>query len=143
MPARNGALSNSYFGTEEYIPPEALSFGPSSSPRFENDLWSLGVIIWQIFNSANETPFKGASQEETFKRIKEYDLDLTDNAFGHSVPDVAKDLIGKLVQKAPEKRLGAIDLEELKRHPFFEGIDFNTLYSTESPLEAKFRKLTL
>ena len=61
-------------------------------------------------------------------------MDLTDNAFGHSVPDVAKDLIGKLVQKAPEKRLGAIDLEELKRHPFFEGIDFNTLYSTESPL---------
>ena len=39
-------------------------------------------------------------------------------------PDVVQDLIKKLLQKDPAKRLGADDLKHLKEHPFFEGIDF-------------------
>lgn len=35
-------------GTEAYISPEAIN---SRNAQFESDLWSLGVIIWQLFDS--------------------------------------------------------------------------------------------
>ena len=39
-------------GTEEYISPEAIS-GKQSGVSFGSDLWSLGVILWQIFSNRN------------------------------------------------------------------------------------------
>ena len=40
----------------------------------------------------------------------------------------AKDLIKKLLCRDPRKRLGATkDSEELKEHPFFEGIDWQSV----------------
>ena len=46
MPDSSKVLEDLYIGTEEYISPEGLSSGLSANPRFENDLWSLGVMIW-------------------------------------------------------------------------------------------------
>lgn len=43
-------------------------------------------------------------------------------------PEVAQDLIKKLLLKDPAKRLGADDLEYLKLHAFFEGVDFTKMY---------------
>ena len=57
MPENSKVLEDLYVGTEEYISPEGLSSGPSSAPRFENDLWSLGIIVWQLFSANNSTPF--------------------------------------------------------------------------------------
>ena len=34
------------------------------------------------------------------------------------------DLIDKLLAYSPQDRLGLLNIEELKSHPFFEGIDF-------------------
>jgi serine/threonine protein kinase len=39
-------------------------------------------------------------------------------------PEVAQDLIKRLLLKDPSKRLGADDLDKLKAHPFFEGVNF-------------------
>lgn len=50
------------------------------------------------------------------------------------IPEVAEDLISKLLIKDPAKRLGANDMKQLKAHPFFEGVDFESLYSQEAPL---------
>ena len=60
-------------------------------------------------------------------------MHVSNTAFGHainsnSVPEVVKDLICKLLVKAPERRLGATDIAELRQHPFFEGLDFDSLY---------------
>ena len=43
-------------GTEQYISPEAI-YGKKSEINFSTDLWSLGVIIWQLFSKENDTPF--------------------------------------------------------------------------------------
>ena len=56
-------------GTEEYISPEALNCERDIS--FESDLWSLGVIIYQIFSIDNKTPFhSNDSHESVFDRIR-------------------------------------------------------------------------
>jgi serine/threonine protein kinase len=43
----------SFVGTADYIAPEIINSQPSS---FSSDLWSLGVIIYQLFTG--KTPFK-------------------------------------------------------------------------------------
>lgn len=49
----------------------------------------------------------------------------------------ARDLVSKLLEKNPSKRLGnKNDAEDLKKHPFFAGIDWDALYNKrlEAPL---------
>jgi serine/threonine protein kinase len=50
-------------GTEDYISPEAITCSSTGAKEvtFASDLWSLGVIIWQIFSKDNSTPFASAS----------------------------------------------------------------------------------
>lgn len=58
-------------------------------------------------------------------------------------PEVAQDLIKKLLLKDPSKRIGADDLNKLKAHPFFEGVKFDSLYDTMPPLLDKHMRLSL
>jgi 3-phosphoinositide dependent protein kinase-1 len=91
-------------GTEEYISPEALE-NSNQGVSYASDLWSFGVIVWQIFAKTNTTPFADASQEKTFQRIKQCSYSMPEDT-----PEVAQDLIRKLLLKDPAKRLGADDL---------------------------------
>lgn len=45
------------------------------------------------------------------------------------LPPVAADFIDRLLQLDPRKRLGANGVKEIKEHPFFEGINWDTLLS--------------
>lgn len=122
-------------GTEEYISPEALH---GSSVSFASDLWSFGVIVWQIFSKANTTPFADSCQEKTFQRIKNCEYSMPEDA-----PEVVQDLIKKLLLKDPSKRLGADDINKLKAHPFFEGVNFDSMYDNLPPLLDKHKRLSL
>lgn len=54
-----------FVGTPEYMSPQTVKSIPVG---IEADLWSLGVIVFQIFSGY--TPFGGASPYLTFLRIK-------------------------------------------------------------------------
>ena len=86
---------------------------------FSSDLWALGVMLYQLNYGC--VPFKGKSQKETFEQIKECQLKTTD------APFAVNDLISKLVVREPENRLGANDISELLKHPYFCDIDFSTI----------------
>ena len=80
-------------GSLNYISPEGINenfgskLGPCSS--FETDLWSFGVIVWQLYSKENMTPFAADSNEETFAKIKSGEYVLPDS----DMPQDAKDLI--------------------------------------------------
>lgn len=38
-----------------------------------------------------------------------------------------------MLNKNPKNRIGVIDKGELKRHPFFKGLDWQKLYNRELP----------
>uniref|UniRef100_A0A7S3R3C7 non-specific serine/threonine protein kinase n=1 Tax=Dunaliella tertiolecta TaxID=3047 RepID=A0A7S3R3C7_DUNTE len=115
--------TTSFVGTAEYVSPEVLHNQPLSYPA---DLWALGCIIFQLLSG--KPPFKAASEYLSFQKVT--DVDYT---YPEAFPAVAKDLVDKLLVVDPDERLGASDLQDLKRHEFFAGVDWGSLRSQKAP----------
>lgn len=63
------------------------------------------------------------NREELFENIKNASLDMPPH-----VSPLAKDLIIKLMNRNPKKRLGAVTgADEIRKHPFFKCIDWQKL----------------
>lgn len=75
-------------------------------------------------------PFRGATEYLTFKKVASGKVDFPNN-----MPEVAKDLISKLLVANPFERIGAQSYNDLKSHPFFESIDWSDLSHMEPLLE--------
>lgn len=50
-----------------------------------------------------------------------------------SLSEDGMDLIKKLLKKNPEERLGYNNFNDLKRHPYFETVNFEDLFKQEVP----------
>ena len=133
IPPRN----KTFVGTAEYVSPEVIN---DQTAGYGADLWAFGIILYQMFYG--KTPFKGENTYLTFKNIEKlnisYDKDI-------SIPDNAKDLINKILIRDPSKRLGAgepktdLDLQHLKKHPFFKGIKWNNIINQNVPNSKLFK----
>jgi serine/threonine protein kinase len=110
---------NSFVGTEEYVAPEIVL---GNGHDFAVDWWSLGVVLYEMLYGA--TPFRGSNRKETFHRILTKAPELT----GETTP--LRDLIAKMVEKDPEKR---IELERIKGHDFFRGIEWDHVLRISRP----------
>lgn len=124
------ARKGTFCGTAEYVSPEILSDQPAT---IACDLWALGCILFQMISG--EFPFKAPSQYLIFQRIKNRTIEWPD-----SISPVAKDLIDKLMQIAPEDRIGANGPDgfmKLKAHPYFKGIDWININSQTPPIAKK------
>lgn len=75
-----------------------------------------------------KTPFKGKTQEQTFELIKQCKVEVPS-----CVPEVAKDLIEKILIKEPENRIGAQNINDLMQHPYFFGINWDTVTDEMPP----------
>lgn len=76
----------------------------------------------------NRPPFRGLSEYLTFQKVTAGVL-----VYPNSFPEVAKDLIGKLLVRDPQQRLGANDYADLKAHPFFAYIKWDELLKSPAP----------
>jgi len=118
-----------FVGTAEYVSPEVIR---GESACFSSDLWALGCILYHML--VGRPPFKAANEYLTFEQIRALDV-----AYPESLPAQAVDLIRRLLVSEPSQRLGAcseasaIDYSPLKEHPFFTGIDFNTVFEAAVP----------
>ncbi|XP_077237700.1 3-phosphoinositide-dependent protein kinase 1-like isoform X2 [Tasmannia lanceolata] len=114
-----------FVGTAGYVPPEVLNSSPAT---FGNDLWALGCTLYQMLSGTS--PFKDANEWLIFQRIIVRDLKFPDY-----FSDEARDLIDKLLDMDPSKRLGCGPggYAALKIHPFFKGVDWENLRGTSAP----------
>ena len=111
-------------GTAEYLAPELIS-GDDASPAA--DLWAVGCVLYQLL--AGRVPFYQADQSKLFEKIKSFPV-----IFPVNFPKEARNLVESLMMKDPMKR---ITIQEIKKHKFFEGFDWNNISAQEPPIPSK------
>ncbi|XP_010553374.1 PREDICTED: serine/threonine-protein kinase KIPK1-like [Tarenaya hassleriana] len=111
------ARSNSFVGTHEYLAPEIIK-GEGHGAAV--DWWTFGILLYELLYG--KTPFKGYNNDETLANVVLMNLKFPDSPL---VSFQAKDLIRGLLVKDPENRFGSEKgAAEIKRHPFFEGLNW-------------------
>ena len=123
-------------GTPDYISPEILNSmeGKGLYGR-ECDWWSLGVCMYEML--VGETPFYSETLVGTYTNIMRHEstLQFPDGSDGSPVlSSAAVDLIKRLCC-APERRFGRDGIAEIQKHPFFKGINWDSLHTTTPPFQ--------
>lgn len=109
------------FGTPEYIAPEVILRQGYGKPV---DWWSMGIILYEFLIGC--VPFFGETPEELFAHTVNDDIEWPAEE-DWSVQPEAKDIITVLLQQSPRDRLGTGGSHEVKDHPYFYGVDWNSL----------------
>ncbi|XP_059941461.1 myotonin-protein kinase isoform X5 [Mesoplodon densirostris] len=108
-------------GTPDYLSPEilqAVGSGPGTgSYGPECDWWALGVLAYEMFYG--QTPFYADSTAETYGKIVHYKLLCP-----------------------PETRLGRNGAGDFRKHPFFFGLDWDSLRDSVPPFTPDFEGAT-
>ncbi len=116
--------------SSEYMAPEVIN---SNDCKPDADWWSYGIIIYELLFGI--PPFFAEDENNLKEQIKKYELRFPKTP---SVSKQAKDLIKKLLIKNPANRLGhAKGFEEIKKHEFFKGLNFDNLINKKIAPEYK------
>ncbi|XP_078040934.1 phosphoinositide-dependent kinase 1 isoform X1 [Augochlora pura] len=118
----------SFVGTAQYVSPELLTDKTASRA---SDLWALGCIVYQMV--AGLPPFRSRSEYMIFQKILKLEYEIPDGFC-----ELARSLVSQLLVLEPGMRLGAQDehgagYPSIRAHPFFEGVDFETLHEQNPP----------
>jgi serum/glucocorticoid-regulated kinase 2 len=113
-------------GTPAFVAPEMLTrvgYGKAV------DWWALGILLYEL--TVGESPFYSDSVSKMYDKIKW----ATVINFPDTMSAECKSLIEGLMNKNPTQRLGFSerDVEEIKEHPFFAGIDWSAMLKKEVP----------
>lgn len=92
-------------GTLDYLPPEMVE---SKDHDFTVDTWALGILCYEFL--VGKPPFEEIDRNATYKRIAKVDLNIP-----VYIDEDAADLIRKLLNRVPSKRL---PLKDIASHPW-------------------------
>ncbi|XP_031750453.1 serine/threonine-protein kinase N1 [Xenopus tropicalis] len=116
------STASSHCGTLFYMAPEIFKGRYTRSV----DWWALGVTIYKLLTG--DVPFYADTDLEYLmlagREEPEYPDDLTEDT---------RDILENLLKKDPEQRLGAGEhgAEDVRKSPFFEGLDWEALEKKE------------
>lgn len=123
---RNRKLAYSTVGTPDYIAPEV--FGRQGYSETV-DWWSVGVILFEML--VGYPPFFSEEPAITCQKILRWKRTFV-------IPREARlsasatDLLRRFIED-PETRIGSRGVDEIKSHPFFNGIEWDNIRNTTAP----------
>ena len=110
----------SFCGTPEYLAPEIITMEGHDKNA---DWWSFGILLFEML--CGLPPFYVENLDKMYELIKTSTVKFPKRI---ALSEDAKDIIKKLLEKNPKKRLGSQKgIEEIKSHPFFANIDFDLI----------------
>ena len=106
-------------GTPGYLAPEVVTV---EGHDWSSDLWSLGIVIYEMLTGESPFYYDGIDQMELFESI----------VYNPYVPPAnvspeAADIMGQLLAKNPARRLGASGESHVVDHPWFSDLDLDAL----------------
>ncbi|CAH9104747.1 unnamed protein product [Cuscuta europaea] len=107
-------------GTPDYLAPEILL---GTGHGFTADWWSVGVILFELI--VGIPPFNAEHPQKIFDNILNRKIPWP--LVPEEMSAEAQDLIDRLLTEDPNQRLGAKGATEVKQHPFFMNINWDTL----------------
>ena len=114
---RRGTLA----GTLNYMAPEMLD---GQQTTLATDVWALGNMMFKM--ATGSVPFKGTELHVVKQKACSCVFEWPQNM--EVDPDL-KDFIERIIVPDPMKRFGAPgtshDINAMKKHPFFKGIDWS------------------
>ncbi|KID86304.1 Serine/threonine-protein kinase domain protein [Metarhizium guizhouense ARSEF 977] len=123
-----------FVGTPDYLAPETINGDKQDET---SDWWSVGCIMFEFLYGI--PPFHASEAEQVFDNILARKIQWPDEADCEPISEEAKDLINKLLCMDPKERLGAnrdekfsSGGEEIRSHPWFEGINWDSLLEDEA-----------
>ncbi|XP_017859798.1 PREDICTED: cGMP-dependent protein kinase 1 [Drosophila arizonae] len=135
---RPNEKTNTFAGTPEYVAPEIiLDRGHDRSV----DYWALGILVYELL--VGKTPFRGVNQVKIYQNILS-GIDVIH--MPSRIPKSAQNLIRHLCKQLPAERLGyqRKGIADIKRHSWFDSLDWNRLKQKQlpSPIKRVLRSLT-
>ncbi|KAI9294273.1 kinase-like protein [Neoconidiobolus thromboides FSU 785] len=121
---RSQTVKTGVLGTPDYLAPELLLGIGHHTPV---DWWALGVCLFEFLCAY--PPFMDGSPEAIFKNILDHNIQWPEDGIEDPL---AEDLIKGLLNSDPNSRLQG---ERIKEHPFFSGLDFDTIRESEAPFK--------
>ncbi|XP_077548948.1 microtubule-associated serine/threonine-protein kinase 3-like isoform X5 [Haemaphysalis longicornis] len=109
------------YGTPEYIAPEVILRQGYGKPV---DWWSMGIILYEFLVGC--VPFFGETPEELFAHVINDEIEWPEPE-DWPLPEDAQHLVSQLLQQNPLDRLGTGGAHEVKEHPFFGDVDWDSL----------------
>lgn len=86
------------------------------------DWWTLGVLLYEMLTGL--PPFYDENTNDMYRKILQEPLTFPSTDI---VPPAARDLLSRLLDRDPQRRLGANGAAEIKSHHFFANIDWRKL----------------
>jgi len=126
---RRRLMAYSVVGSPDYMSPEVLS---EHGYGEEVDWWSVGCLCFELVLGI--PPFTGQTIQEVFDNIANWETRLPQilEEYSTYLSPTCFDLLSQLLCD-PSKRLGRGGIAEIKKHPFFAGLDWDRLLEEEPP----------
>lgn len=109
--------AETFVGTQNYLSPEMIT---GKAQSYALDVWVSGLIMFKMLTG--KPAFKGLRPEIIQQDILARNINWPKTNINEIMSKDAQDIINKLIQIEPRKR---ITLPDLKKHKFFHDIDFN------------------